>query len=166
MQEKDNNINEQKDGFFKRRTDKFKKGVKDNINYEELKSTTGVIKDLASDAFSPKNLIKNAKVENFEKAIADRGLTDFDLISLYKNYSMIFYISIVAMAICFGFSIYLSLVNFSILMLGSLLSIMLVCGANAFKFSFRAFQIKHRKLCSVSDYLAKKEFFPEFTLKP
>lgn len=165
MLEKDNDIKEKNSGFFKRRAENIKKDVKNNINYEELKNTTNTIKDLASEAFSPKKQIQNAKVENFEKAIADRGLTDFDLISLYKNYSLIFYISIAAMVICLGFAIYLSLVNFSFLVLFSLLSIMFVCGANAFKFSFRAFQIKYRKLCSVSDYLAKKDFFPEFTLK-
>lgn len=164
MSEKDD-IKENNSGFFKRRAENVKKDVKENINYEELKTASSIIKDMAGDAFSPRNQIRNAKVENFEKAVQDRGLTDHDLIALYKNYSLIFYISLVAMLVCFTFALYLSLTSFSILVLLSLISIMIVCAANAFKFSFRAFQIKYRKLCSVADYLAKKDFFPDFTLK-
>lgn len=154
------NLGEEKDGFFKRRGKSIKKGFQDNINYEELKSTTGLIKDMAGQAFSPRQQIENAKIENFEAAIKARGLTDFDLISIHKNYTIICYVSLFFCAVCLIFLVYSMLTTFSLLTCLSLISIFAVCLANAFKFSFRAFQIKHRKLCSVKDFINKKEFLP------
>ena len=165
MAKNNENLKENGDGFFKRRANNVKKDFQANINYAEIKDTTDNIKDMASHVFSPKEQIKNAKVENFENAVAIRGVSDYELISLYKNYSVIFYISIASMVVCLLFIVITAFKGFSILTFLSLLSIMIVCGANAFKFSFRAFQIKHRKLCSIQNYLSKKDFFPTLNLK-
>lgn len=161
---KNDNFNEEQEGFFKRKINQTKYGIKKNINYEEIQATNNFVKSMAEDAFSVKKKLKNAKVENFEKAIERRGVTDFELIALYKNYSIIFYMSLFFCAICLLFIVYLVLTDFQILSLCSAISIFAVCFANAFKFSFRAFQIKYRKLCGVSDYLEKKDYFPSFNL--
>ena len=43
------------------------------------------------------------------------------------------------------------------------LSILCICLANSFRFSFRAFQIKHQKLCTVKEWFDRgNEWFPSF----
>lgn len=139
-----------------------KEYVKKTINYEEVKETGGNIKEMASTLLSPKEMLRNAKRETFQEAKMRLGVTDLDLKQNYKNYSYIFYISIIFSLICFLFSLYYLFIERTLMGALAMIAIMLLCLANSFKFSFRAFQIKHQKLCSVKDWWDRaNEWFPK-----
>lgn len=135
-----------------------KKGVKEvdlakkNINYEEIHGTAEEIKKMAHVILSPKETIKNAHKETFEQAMARLGVTEMDLVRNYKNFALICYVSLFFSLICFLGCFYQLFFQMNILGALSMLAIMLFCLANAFKFSFRAFQIRHQKLCPISDW--------------
>lgn len=148
--------------WAKRKSDNTKKYAKDNVNYEELKDTADNIKDMASVVLSPKETINNARRETFQEAKARLGVTDIDLIQNYKNYAYICYISLIFTAICFSFAVYYLFFQKALFGAVVVMSIMALCLANCFKFSFRAFQIKHQKLCSVKEWWERtNEWLPK-----
>lgn len=137
--------------FKKKGKDSVEYG-KENINYKELSGTAKEIKSMAKVVLSPTEQIKNAKKENFQTAKERLRITDIDLIQVYRNYALICYISLLFTLVCFFGILYNLFILKSIINSLSMLSIMLLCLANSFKFSFRAFQIKHQKLCSVKEW--------------
>lgn len=138
--------------WFKKRKEKEVDGFKDNVNYEEVKGTASEIKKMATTILSPKETIKNARTETFQQAQMRLHVNDAQLIQNYKNYAYICYISLIFALFCFSFAVYYLFVIKSIISALAMISILLLCLSNAFKYSFRAFQIKHQKLCSVSDW--------------
>lgn len=126
--------------------------AKDNVNYKEVRQTGENIKDMATVILSPKETIKHARQETFQEAKIRLGVSDFDLIQNYRNYAYICYISLFFTAICFIGTLYNLFVKHSLFSAIVMLSIMSLCLANSFKYSFRAFQIKHQKLCSVKEW--------------
>lgn len=130
------------------------------VSAEEIKGNASFIKEAGSTLLLPGRAIKNSRVETFDEAVRRQGLTEKDLIQVHFNYSASFYISAFFGAICLAlFSN--ALVAGSIMYALSTLAIFLVCLANAFRFSFRTFQIRHKKLCSVSEWFSRRnEWFP------
>jgi hypothetical protein len=130
------------------------------VSAEEIKGNASFIKEAGSLLLLPGRAIKNSRVETFDEAVRRQGLTEKDLIQVHFNYSASFYISAFFGAICLAlFSN--ALVAGSIMYALSTLAIFLVCLANAFRFSFRTFQIRHKKLCSVSEWFSRRnEWFP------
>lgn len=119
------------------------------------------IKSMAQKVLSPQEKIKNAKKETFKEAIARQKVSDLELLQIYKNYTYIFYSSILFAGVLFTFLIYKLFIKQEIFISISLLVFVLFCLANAFKFSFRSFQIKHQKLCSVKEWWDRpNEWFP------
>lgn len=130
------------------------------VNYDEIKKMNVDIKDMAANVLSPKNVIKNAKQENFQSAKKRLNVTDLDLIKNYNNFVYVLYIFLLfcVISIISMFYFLLSAQIMSALISISILSFFI---ANSFKFSFRAFQIKHQKLCSVKEWFDRKEeWFP------
>ncbi|MGU4699161.1 hypothetical protein K6L09_21060 [Burkholderia cepacia] len=131
-------------------------------NFKEVRDTGKDIKHMWVKVLSPKEAIKNARQETFQEAMANLGLTEIDLIQNYRVHAYIFYISIFFTAICFLGATYYLFVKHNLFPAVAMLSIMSLCLANSFKFSFRAFQIKHRKLCSVREWwIRENEWFPK-----
>lgn len=156
-------------GFFDWVRNKGKKGVdsgKSTINYKEISGTASEIKKMANIALNPNHAIKNAKKETFQNAKERLKVTDNDLKAIYKNYSIIFYVFLFAAMICFLGVLYYLFILKSMISFLSMFVIMLFCLINAFKFSFRAFQIKHQKLCSVKEWWDRaSEWLPKINLK-
>lgn len=147
-----------------------KKKVSESVDYgkkmvgtEEIKNNASFIKEMASNLFSPRKILDNAKKETFDVAKNRLKVNDSDVISIYKNITYSFYISLFCALICLyiiGTNIFGA---FSFMGIVSGFSIFLVCLAQCFRFSFRAFQIRHQKLCPVSDWVKRpEEWLPTF----
>lgn len=133
------------------------------LNVEDINDNISDIKGLSSVLLSPKKNISNSHKESFEDAMARLGVNEFDLLSNYKNFCYITYIS-------FSFSILLlflflyNLIFFnSLLILAPIFSIFLLLLSNAINYSFRAYQIKKKTLVPFSEWLANSSYwFPSF----
>lgn len=154
-------------GFFNKNKPDEVKVVKEKFEYskkflgtEHLDKSHNEIKNMASVYLSPNKEIKSARVENFKQAMERNGTTPKQLENIYKNYLISFYIAISAFSFLIIFAFYQAWVGNGFISALACLSIALLSLANAFKFSFRCFQIKYQKLCSIKDYLNNKEFFP------
>lgn len=149
-------------GWFKKKTENLGEYGKKVTNMEEIKKNSDDIMDLAGKYLSPKKIIENAKVETFEEAQKRLKVTDGEINQVYKNYAISFYISFAFTCFCFLGFIYYAFFMQQIMASLSMIAILLLCAINAFKFSFRAFQIKHKKLCSVHDWWERSyEWFPK-----
>lgn len=127
------------------------------VGVTHIKETTNWIIEMGKVAFIPK---KSERAETFNQAQARLGVTNEDIAKVYKNYSISFYISVLCAFFCIGGAIHYYTEG-TFIGVVSMLSIMSVCLANSFRFSFRAYQIKHRTLCSPNEWYAnKKEWLP------
>ena len=132
------------------------------VGAEDIKKSFDEVKEMAKVVLSPKQQIENAKTESFVDARKRLHVTDENLIKNYRNYVHCFYISLLFCILCFLFMIYNLFINKEIVSSLATLAILLLCGANCFKFSFRSFQIKHQKLCSVKEWWERyQEWFPK-----
>lgn len=132
------------------------------VGSEEIRKSFEEVKGMAKVVLSPKQQIENAKTESFVDARSRLHVTDEDLIRNYRNYVYCFYISLLFAVICFFALIYNLFINHAIVSSLAMLAIFLLCLANSFKFSFRSFQIKHQKLCSVQEWWVRsQEWFPK-----
>lgn len=109
--------------------------------------------------YDPRNVKKikeNSRVETYEQAKLRRGVSEADLDRNYRNFVIISYISIIVSIVSLGFLPYNILLG---RYLPSCAWFFVFCwfGANSFKYSFRAYQIRFRKLCSCSEFLNDKE---------
>ncbi|MCW5156329.1 hypothetical protein [Burkholderia cenocepacia] len=130
--------------------------------FKQVGQTWKDIGAIAVNTLSPKETIRNSRQETFQEAMTRLGLTEIDLIQNYRSNAFIFYISLFFTATCFLGATYYLFVKHNLLPALAMLSIMLLCLANSFKYSFRAFQIKHRKLCSVKEWwIRENEWFPK-----
>ncbi len=130
------------------------------IGTDDIKNNAVFIKDMATKLLNPKEAIKNARKETFLEAQKRLNITDIDIIKNYKNNVYSFYISLAFGLVCVGLLVS-NLVNFNFMGILTSSSILAVCLAHSFKFSFRAFQLKHQKLCSVKDWASRSsEWFP------
>lgn len=152
-------------GWIKGKKDSGVDYGKKVIGAEAIKETNKAVVDMAKEYLSPKKMIENSRQETFEEARRRLGASDADLIQNYKNFALSFYISLFFAFACFiGFLYYIFIAKLIVASL-AMLSIMSVCVVNSFRFSFRAFQIKHRKLCSVKDWWDRAgDWFPSINL--
>lgn len=133
------------------------------LGTESIVEATNEIKGMAKKVLSPNETIKNAKKETFKEAVSRQKISDLELLQIYKNYVLIFYISIGFAALLFSFLIYKLFIKNEMLISISLLVFVVFCLVNAFKYSFRSFQIKHQKLCGVKEWWDRPhEWFPPF----
>ena len=130
--------------------------------YEQIEESAKEIKGMAATILSPAEQIRNAKKETFTQAMRRQSVDEAQLIQNYKNFSYIFYISLAFSLLSFILALYKLFLQSSIIAAIPLIAVMFLCLANAFKYSFRAFQIKHQKLCSVQEWWNRSsEWFPK-----
>jgi hypothetical protein len=133
------------------------------INLRQIKETSGDIAKMAKETLDPRNK-KTEKPETFEHAKTRLNLKLNDINQVYYNYSLSFYIALIVSLICFIYLIYALFIERKIMASLSALAILSFLLANCFQFSFRAFQIKHQKLCSVKDWWNRgNDWFPSIT---
>ena len=132
-------------GWLKNGTKNISAGVSDSgkklLGTEEIISTSKDIQSMAKNILSPKDAIKNARKETFKEAMNRQEVSDFELMQIYRNYTISCYISLVFSVIMFCFIIYNLFFKSDIFLSASLLVFLFFCLVNAFKFSFRSFQI-------------------------
>jgi intracellular multiplication protein IcmV len=139
--------------------------AKQALNVKENKENILFIKD-SIKALSPKEQIKNSKNETFEDAMARLNVTEKDLENNYKNFSRITYISIFLTILLFILANYFLFFEHIIIKALSTIVVMFLSLTYSFKFSFRAFQIKHRELCDVKKWWeSSSEWLPQLSLK-
>ena len=139
-----------------------KNTVSKMVGFGAIKDGADYIKATSKHLLNPKEAIKNARVETFEQAVLRLGVNNDDLKKNYNNFTTTFWVSFVFGLICFANIVSYGLDGKVLSTLASL-SIMFVCLANCFKYSFRAFQIRHRNLCAPSLFLQhKSEWFPTY----
>lgn len=143
--------------WVKNKSGKLKDEAKGTVNYGQIKSVGTDVVDMASSLLSPNKLIKGSKKETFDEARQRLGVSDLDLINTYRNYAISFFMSLFFVVLCFVLIVYFLYFEKSIMGGLSTTSIMLLNLANTFRFSFRAFQIKNQKLCSVSDWWSRSD---------
>lgn len=128
------------------------------IAADEIKKNATDIKDMASILLKP---TKNTRNETFNDAKKRLNVNDMELFQVYKNYFYSFYISFAFSIICFALLMKYLFMDNNIMGGIATLSILCICLANSFRFSFRAFQIKHQKLCTVKEWFDRgNEWFP------
>ena len=131
------------------------------IAAEEIKKNALDIKDMASILLNPH--AQDSKKESFNDAKKRLNINDLELIQVYKNYVYSFYVSLGFGLICFALLMKYLFMDNNIMGGIATLSILCICLANSFRFSFRAFQIKHQKLCTVKEWFDRgNEWFPSF----
>ena len=134
---------------------------KDLLGSNTIAQAGNEIKIMAETILSPKETIKNAKTETFKEAMIRKNVSEVDLVLIYKNYTYIFYISITFAVLLLVPLFYKLFYRHEVFTSITLLIFFIFCMANAFKYSFRAFQIKHRKLCNVNEWWERAgEWFP------
>lgn len=144
--------------------DKIIDYTKKVTSFDNVAENFNDIKDLYSSLAIPKKN-SNEQTKKFEDFVIQNKLTTLDLSQMYFNYSINFFISFVFGIICLIMAVYLAIVKLSFLPFLASISIFLICLTNAFRFSFWAFRIKHKKLCSVSDWWQSSEqWIPKFKL--
>lgn len=143
-------------GWLGKKINNTKKNItetgKELLAVETIKSTNKEIKDMYDVILNPENKIKNSKNESFKEAQKRLNVSDIDLIKIYNNYKIIVYVSLFFTISLFLVLMYYLYVQFKILNSISLLVFIVFSLINAFQFSFRAYQIKSKKLCSVKEW--------------
>lgn len=97
--------------------------------------------------------------ETFSQAVARLGVSKEELKSIYTNYTILAWMFALCTVFCFSQIIYAFIFGH----MGNALFPTIfgfVFSLSAFKYSFRAFQIKTRNLCSIADFLASKKYLP------
>lgn len=105
---------------------------------------------------------KQGRVETYNQARVRLGVSNEDIMKNHENFVFVFYISLFLGLGCIGLIIKYAFFDHTIMGVLSSSSILLVCLANAFKHSFRAYQIKIKSLCSIKEYIQGKDYFPTF----
>lgn len=143
-----------------KKKDDVKEEGKRLVGAEEIKKNASFMYSMGKILFNPKEATKNAKRETFLEAKKRLNINENDILQVYKNNVISFYISLLFGLICL-FLIFFNAFNLNILGFATSLSIFLICLTQCFKFSFRSFQIRHQKLCSVSDWAKRPgDWFP------
>lgn len=147
--------------WFKKRTQKNIAVAKDIVGAEQIKASALNIKELGQKLLSPKYMIENAHNESFQEAVQRLGLNQIDILKSYKNAAYNFYINLFSAIISLSIILYTLFVQKNILWSIPMISILFVFFANLFRYSFRAYQIKHQQLCSVQSWWNHAEdWFP------
>jgi len=149
-------------GWVKKGSQSVVDSGKQLLGTESLIESGKEVKEAAKNILSPAEKLKNARKETFKEAILRQGINEIDLAQIYKNYSQIVYISIFMFVLLLGFVFYSLFFKNQIMSAISGLVFCCFCLVNAFKYSFRSFQIKHQKLCSVKEWYDRpNEWIPK-----
>lgn len=147
--------------YVSRKSKDLKNYSKEISQFDKILEESHEIKNMASSLFNHKEKIETAKVETFKEAQERNGLSNADIIEKMYEMNKMFYVCFYCICAVSLLLIYF-LVVFNFLSAMITLVVMGILAANAFKFSFRFFQFKHKSLCPVSDWIkASNEWKPK-----
>jgi len=157
-------------GWIKRKASNSASGAKDLgkavVGWDQAKAGGSFIAEMVK-RLNPRYVSDNARKETFSQAQQRLNVNDENLRAVYKQLALSFYVSIFFTIICFGILLFMLFSSKSIISSFGVLGILVLCLANAFRFSFRSFQIKHKKLCPVQDWWNRSsEWVPSINKPP
>ena len=126
-----------------------KKEVSQVVSTEELIKNKNWIASVSKIIFRRK--FTPARIETFEEVISRRELTDSDLAALYGNHKIIFYLSLTFMMLAISLVIYYLFSRSYFGVFTGFASVGILT-AKLFNSSFRAYQIKNRKMVDVKEW--------------
>ncbi len=140
--------------------------VKDDVlNVKEAQGHFDDAKALLNEHYNPRNK-KAARNETFANAMERKGLTEDDIASSYKHYSVRFYIFLFFFSFA-GFVMCWSAFNLQWTMAGPAFAAALICLGQMFNASFRCFQIRNHEFLPVSTWLQRRDqWWPADYLPP
>lgn len=149
--------------IIKNRIGKVRNYAKEVTQLDYVKEQNKEILKTAKKVYLGSNdLIKSANVENFEEAKKRLNVDAVDIMEKRKEMAIQFYVYFALSILIFFLIIYFLFFQKSFMSALIAMSVLGICLANCFKYSFRSFQLKIEKLCPVSDWVANKdEWFPE-----
>ena len=140
-------------------TDRIKKvadssvdATKKIVGYEDAKSLFGIIKDMASYSMNPFKKTE-AREETFEQAVSRFRCSESEIAQAFKMCRVNFYVNAALAIALFIYACSMLFFAQTAFPAVACVAILLMNLALMFKYSFRAYQIKHRKLCPVSEWL-------------
>lgn len=129
-------------------------GLKAVTSYEQVKDGAVMIYSMLK-ALDPRN-IKAGRVETFDEARTRLKVNNNELEATRLNHGRIFYIASLFIVLAWGLRI-----EYGFTFLGTILTLSFtaMCGSLMFRHSFRASQIKAKKLHSVKEWLNNPSFW-------
>lgn len=122
------------------------------VGYEDAKQLFNVIKDMAAVSLNPFRKIESRN-ETFEQAMIRFKCTESDIAEAFKMCKVNFYVNAALASLLIVYCFYMLFAVQAVFPALGALAITFMNFALMFKYSFRAYQIKHRKLCPISEYL-------------
>ena len=126
------------------------------LGYDLLKTQTLTTWNFLKDLFAPAQVVHE---ETFEQAMERMKVTEADIQKISQNYAIykVFFLLLAVLMFFYGFFLLIHHHTFGGWMLSMAVTALL--GAQAFRFSFWHFQIKHRKLgCTFAEWRGGKPF--------
>lgn len=146
-------------GFFQRTKEKAGSGAKAMVNYQQIASVGGWIKQSAL-ALSPWKKREGARIETFREAVARMGVSEEDLAKQYQNHVLRFYLVLLVWIIgTLVMAIYLARGSWITIL--PYLGFSAICTAQFFSASLWAMQIRKREFVGGKNWFAMRgEWFP------
>ena len=136
------------------------------LSWDTIVKSSRDIKEMSKQVLSPTQQIENAKVEKFEDAVQRLKLSDIDILKVYRNYVICFYLSVLFFISGMAGLFYAIYAQGEVIHILVIFSILFFIFTNIFKFSFRSYQIRYRKLYPVSKWWKESQFwFPPLNYK-
>lgn len=101
---------------------------------------------------------RSDRIESFEEVIARRGLSEEDLVSFYFHHKIIFYMSLTFMLMTL-FLIIVFVFSGNYFGVATGLGVWCILAAQLFRTSFRAYQIKVRKMASIKEWWGDGDYW-------
>lgn len=141
------------------KTKKKKEGFFSSIfSVSSIKNNQKIINEMVT-SLKPTNNVDND--ESYEDALKRLEVTDKDVLQNYKNFVYSLYISMAFSLFCFIGALGELFINKEFLIGVSFLVFMVLCLINAFRFSYRALQIKRKEFCSAKEWWeSPNDWFP------
>lgn len=147
--------------YVSKKSKDLKNYSKEISQFDKILEESQEIKNMASSLFNHKEKIEAAKVETFKEAQERNGLSNADIVEKMYEMNKMFYVCLYCIYPVLILLIYF-IIKLNFLSAMITLVVIGILGANAFKFSFRYFQFKHKSLCPVSDWVhARSEWIPK-----
>lgn len=141
------------------KTKKKKEGFFSSIfSVSSIKNNQKIINEMVT-SLKPTNNVDND--ETYEDALKRLEVTDKDVLQNYKNFVYSLYISMAFSLFCFIGALGELFIKKEFLIGVSFLVFMVLCLINAFRFSYRALQIKRKEFCSAKEWWeSPNDWFP------
>lgn len=103
---------------------------------------------------------RESRIETFEQAQTRLNVSNTDIKAVEKNYIILAWLMTFFGVVCFGQAVYQLFFGASLMKGFASAVFLFYFSVMTFHYSFRVFQIRKRKLCSLREFLDSGEFIP------